>query len=314
VRMLRAVALACRLDFTIDRDTREAIQSLRGEIVKSSAARLLEEVYKILRQGRARETFLDLHRHGLLAYLMPEAARSLDDGRSSLLESLGRLDAYRASGTPAEALTNPLLVGTLLVPLGAPLRRAHGPSPRRRPSEEGEEPEEGTDEVLDVAAEAEALGEQEAEPEDRQPVVNVPLSLPYARRDLDRLRLLLLAQRKLHEVHRTPGVKHVVGGRPYLEEALRWLEIHGGEGAFELVGHWRGLDLSHPLPEAASPGREGGRSRRHEGGPAGREGHTASDEARAAAGAPPGGEGGHRPRRRRRRRRRRPRPSTAPPV
>ena len=51
VRMLRAVALAARLGFTIERDTLEAIRALRGEIVKSSPARLLDEIYKILRQG-----------------------------------------------------------------------------------------------------------------------------------------------------------------------------------------------------------------------------------------------------------------------
>jgi poly(A) polymerase len=52
VRMLRAVALAARLGFTIDRDTAEAIRFLRGEIVKSSPARILDELYKVLRQGR----------------------------------------------------------------------------------------------------------------------------------------------------------------------------------------------------------------------------------------------------------------------
>ena len=44
VRMLRAVALAARLSFSIDRDTFEAIRSLRGEIVKSSSARILDEI------------------------------------------------------------------------------------------------------------------------------------------------------------------------------------------------------------------------------------------------------------------------------
>ena len=81
VRMLRAVALASRLGFTIDRDSEEAIRALRGEIVRSSPARVLEEIYKILRQGRARETFGELHRHGLLAYLLPEAAKALDGRR-----------------------------------------------------------------------------------------------------------------------------------------------------------------------------------------------------------------------------------------
>src|SRR5262245_23147174 len=77
VRMLRAVALASRLGFSIDPDSVEAIRALRGEIVKSSPARILEEFYKILRQGAARETFGLLHALGLLAYLLPEADRAI---------------------------------------------------------------------------------------------------------------------------------------------------------------------------------------------------------------------------------------------
>src|SRR5216684_4467134 len=79
VRMLRAVALAARLDFTIDRDTLEAIRFLRGEIVKSSPARVLEEVYKVLRQGASRKTFQMLHEVGLLAYILPEADQALTE-------------------------------------------------------------------------------------------------------------------------------------------------------------------------------------------------------------------------------------------
>src|SRR5438105_368522 len=51
VRMLRAVALAARLDFTIDAPVLEAIRRHRHEIAKSSPPRLLEEYYKILRAG-----------------------------------------------------------------------------------------------------------------------------------------------------------------------------------------------------------------------------------------------------------------------
>ena len=46
-----------------------------GELVRSSSARILEEFYKILRQGRSRETFEMLHDYGLLAYLLPDADR-----------------------------------------------------------------------------------------------------------------------------------------------------------------------------------------------------------------------------------------------
>jgi poly(A) polymerase len=289
VRMLRAVALAARLDFGIDRDSEEAIRALRGEIVRASPARVLEEIYKILRQGRSKETFLELKRHGLLAYLMPEADRAMEGGQA-FPDSLGRLDAYRATGVPPEVLTNPLLIGTLLVPLGVPLRRATGTAPRRRPEPE-EEPEPEV-EPLDVAAEAAALGEDEAEPEDRQPSTSAPLSLPYPRRDLDRMRVILLAQRRLHEVHRSPGVKHILGGRPYLEDALRWMEIHGGEGALALAAHWRSLDLR----DTAHPAQ---------GGPS----HPPGGEVPVAEGA-----AAPRSRRRRRRRRRRPRPSPAPPA
>ncbi len=124
VRMLRALALAARLGFTIDRDTAEAIRSLRGEIVRSSSARILEEVYKILRQGRSRETFEMLHDYGLLAYMLPQADRALAKGGDALVSSLARLDEYRRAGATADQLTNPLLMGSLLVPLGLPPRRA----------------------------------------------------------------------------------------------------------------------------------------------------------------------------------------------
>jgi poly(A) polymerase len=300
VRMFRAVALASRLDFAIDPDSEEAIRALRGEIVRSSPPRVLEEIYKILRQGRARETFLSLHRHGLLTYLLPEAARAIDGGGEAFLASLARLDSYRNAGGPLEALTNPILLGTLLVPLGVPLHRLGGAHPRRRPEEAGEEEEE----AVDVAAEAEALGEEEVE--DRQPAVNVPLALPYARRDLDRLRVALLAERRLREVHRSPGVKNVLLGRPYLDEALRWFEIHGGEEAPELVAHWRDLERS-----------EGGSRGGH------RHGHalpepTAGEAPRGPGEAPgspaPRAPGERRRRRRRRRGRRRPGPDTPPPA
>lgn len=273
VRMLRAVALACRLDFTIDRDTREAIRFLRGEIVKSSAARMLEEVYKILRQGAARATFLALHDTGLLAYLLPEADRAIRGEGNALLDSLGRLDAHRNAGlATSEQLTNTLLLGSLLVPLGAPLRGAAA-VPRREPDadpEAGEEPQE-REVPVDVAAELAALGATEAdEPAPAaRPLAPAPLALPFARRDLDRLRLILFAQRRLREVERSPSVKQLLASRVYFDEALRWLEIHGGADGQQLAAHWRSLDLgdvpapvASPTGEHGLPARAGNRRRR----------------------------------------------------
>src|SRR6201984_1844972 len=47
VRMLRAIALAARLDFTIEPTLLQSIRTHRHEIAKSSQPRLLEEYYKI---------------------------------------------------------------------------------------------------------------------------------------------------------------------------------------------------------------------------------------------------------------------------
>jgi poly(A) polymerase len=248
VRMLRAVALAARLGFTIDRDTMEAIRFLRGEIVKSSPARILDELYKILRQGASRQTFQLLHDAGLLAYLLPEADEAIVDQGERLLGSLARLDDYRNAGLAApDELTNSLLMGTLLVPLGIPLRRAAVATAPRRGAAEAEP--EDTDDRLDVAAEMAALGEEE--PEDAPSGGPAALVLPFARRDLDRLRLILAAQSRLREVHTSPKVKHLLAGRGYLEEALRWMEIHGGVQGQELATHWRRLELE-PSPAGSA--------------------------------------------------------------
>src|SRR5438477_3336766 len=286
VRMLRAVALAARLGFTIDRDTLEAVRALRAEIVKSSPARILDELYKILRQGASRQTFQLLHDVGVLAYLLPEADQAIAEQGERLLGSLARLDDYRNAGLASpDELTNPLLMGTLLVPLGVPLRRAAAAIVRRR-EEEGDT----AGERYDVAAEIAALGADEAdEPGTAGPFA---LGLPLARRDLDRLRLTLAAQSRLREVHTSPKVKHLLAGRGYLEEALRWMEIHGGVQGQELAMHWRQLELEplpEPVPGAASP--------------------PGALEASAAR-AP----GNGRPRRRRRRRSRRRPGSSSTPV
>jgi poly(A) polymerase len=301
VRMLRAVALAARLDFTIDPDTVEAIRALRGEIVRSSPARILDEFYKILRQGRARETFRMLHEYGLLAYLLPEADQAIAEGGERLLGSLGRLDEYRNAGlAPPEQLTNALVMGSLLVPLGVPLRRVAAQAPARR-EDRAEDGRDRDDEPTDdVAAEIAALGgaeDEEAPPGGSAPPG--PLVLPFARRDLDRLRLVLLAQRRLREAEGGAPAKQALAGRHYFDEALRWLEIHGGEDGRELAVHWRAIVPS--VPSAAPVGHSSA-------------GHAHAPGSRASGEARPEGHPG--PRRRRRRRRRRPpsAPDTTPQV
>src|SRR3982751_4662167 len=78
VRMLRAVVLAARLQFSIDQPVLDAIALHRHEIARSAPARLLEEYYKILRSGHAREAFKQLRTTGLLKAITPELAAASD--------------------------------------------------------------------------------------------------------------------------------------------------------------------------------------------------------------------------------------------
>ncbi len=296
VRMLRAVALAARLGFTIDPDTAEAIRFLRGEIVRSSPARILEELYKILRQGRAQRTFEMLHAHGLLAYLLPEADRAIAEGGAALVGSLARLDAHRQAGlaTP-DQLSNALLMGSLLVPLGVPLRRVavatrRHETPVEPDAEAGDAPEPEAPRE-DLAAEIAELGsEDDAEASSEPDAPPPPLLLPFARRDLERLRLMLLAQRRLREAHGPGAARRMITAKRYFEDAVRWLEIHGGPDGRELGLVWR--EIAKAPPDAGA-----------EDGPLGEPSPLAE-----------GAEANGSRRRRRRRRRRRPRSEPAAPA
>src|SRR5436190_1274673 len=66
VRMIRAIAIAARLDFTIEPTLLQSIRRHRHEIAKSSQPRLLEEYYKILRAGSAEKAFRQLAEVGLV--------------------------------------------------------------------------------------------------------------------------------------------------------------------------------------------------------------------------------------------------------
>src|SRR5688572_29954313 len=92
VRMLRAVAMAARLDFTIDPPIDAAIAAHRHEIARSAPARLVEEFYKLLRSGSAEKAFRLMAERRLLQPIAPELQALSGD---ALWQSLAALDSYR---------------------------------------------------------------------------------------------------------------------------------------------------------------------------------------------------------------------------
>jgi poly(A) polymerase len=223
VRMMRAVALASRLGFVIDRPVVDAIRTHRHELAHSSPPRLLEEYYKILRAGSAERAFRQLAELGLLEPISTELHRGAAD---PLWQSLARLDTYRRrfEATP-DTLTNPMLLGTLLVPLGIAL------GDRTPPPD----------------AEAEG-GRKRARP--LGPRLG---DLPLARRDVERLRLIVGMQRRLRDLKANPRAQHALAERHVFQDALTWLDIHGGSP--ELVDHWRML-AAEARAGAPEPGNE----------------------------------------------------------
>jgi poly(A) polymerase len=229
VRMQRAVSFAARLGFTIDPPVLEAIASERHRIALAAPARLAEEYYKILRSGAAERTLRELHRLGLLEPLSEVLHAHAGE---ALWASLARLDAWRLnSEAPPASLTNGVLLGSLIVPLG--FSQAGWPDWMER---EG------------------------------RPGLNLGL-LPLSRRDVERVHQVLMLQRRLREPSRSSHARRMLMQRSAFPDALAWLEIHGD--APEKLAYWRehGAAAGSDSGEASPRRRRRRRGRRRPGFP-----------------------------------------------
>lgn len=205
VRMMRAVTMAARLEFSIDPPIDAAIATHRHEIARASAPRLIDEFYKLLRTGAAERAFRMMADRQLLEPIAPELQRGAGE---ALWASLAAVDAYRRRfvETP-DTLTNSILLGSLLLPLGHSIRTLTPP-----PVPDGDFR--------------------------KEPRLSLGL-LPLARRDVERLRQILGLQRRLLDMSLSPRARRALMHRGPFREALTWLEIHGG--APDVLEHWRGF-------------------------------------------------------------------------
>jgi len=221
VRMLRAVVMASRLDFQLDPDVIAAIERHRELIREASPARMIEEYYKILRSGSAAKTFHALDETGLLSLVTPELANAGE----RFYESLNALDAWRRQHPDIPAsLTNPILLGALVGPLGLlppEAKPAHPPKPPR-PGKRVREP----------------LSER----------VSIGM-LPLARRDVDRFRHITMLIPRLNEQALSIRQQRSIVHRPAFDETLTWLEIFGTDE--DLIEVWKEQKAEHA---ASAPG------------------------------------------------------------
>jgi poly(A) polymerase len=220
VRMLRAVALAARLDFRIDEPILRAIDRYHGELARSAPARLMEEIYKVLRAGSAERTFRMLVETGLLAAIAPEVPGRISD---TFWQSLATIDSHRRSfKRNPETLSNAILLGSLLIPLGL-LEQHHGRSKE--------------------------LGARFG-------------ILPLARRDVEFLRQVLMLQRHLRDTHASPRHKRAIMHRSAFPAALMWLELHGEMSELVESWRAHQAEFAKHIPEGEQPAGEAPRRRR----------------------------------------------------
>ncbi|HWK08614.1 MAG TPA: hypothetical protein VNR64_01090, partial [Vicinamibacterales bacterium] len=172
------------------------------------------EYYKILRSGHAEGALKQLRATGLLKAITPELSSAAD----AVWRSVGALDRYRAQFEAApESMTNPILAGTLLFPLGLVGRRRFSADALERRVELG--------------------------------------LLPIPRRDVERLQQVLALQPRLLDVQASPRAQRALLHRSVLPEALTWLEIHGERP--DVVAHWRTLlaePRDHPQESSEESG------------------------------------------------------------
>ncbi len=207
VRMLRAVVLAARLEFTIDDASLDAIEQHKHEIARSAPPRLLEEYYKILRSGHAAEAFRQLSGTGLLREITPE----LEDAPDAFWHALEAIDRYREGfDSSPDSLTNTILAGTLLHPVGliGPRTRFHS---------------DGLERKIDLGL------------------------LPIPRRDVERLQQIFSMIPRVLDTQSPFRTQRALLHRPSLAEALTWLEIHGNRP--DVVAHWRELQADRQSHE-----------------------------------------------------------------
>jgi len=86
LRMLRAIRLACELDFKIDKTTLQAIEENSLLIKKVSPERIRDEFTKILLSNYPRRGFKLLHRLGLLIFILPELQKCVGICRENICE------------------------------------------------------------------------------------------------------------------------------------------------------------------------------------------------------------------------------------
>lgn len=98
VRMIRLLKFQARFNFTVTEELKCALKQCLEEIAKSSPARVLEEIFRMLESGSAAPFFKLMHTSGFLDLLLPWLSHFLEDIHAdSVYQLLAAADRYHSS-------------------------------------------------------------------------------------------------------------------------------------------------------------------------------------------------------------------------
>jgi poly(A) polymerase len=118
VRMLRLLKFQARFGFEVDPDAHIALVECREEIIKSSPARIVEEMLRMLESGAAKPFIELLAHHGLMNHLLPEVANFIEKEKESdlIYNFLQEIDSVFLDPT-IENLDRSVLLSSICYPL-----------------------------------------------------------------------------------------------------------------------------------------------------------------------------------------------------
>lgn len=117
VRMIRLLKFQARFGLEVDPDARQALLDCRAEILKSSAARILEELLRMLESGSSAHFFRLMADHGILEQILPAIGNALEIPEGNEIYSyLEEIDAS-VHEPHRPHVDRPVLLSSLLFPL-----------------------------------------------------------------------------------------------------------------------------------------------------------------------------------------------------
>ena len=117
VRMIRLLKFQARFNFSIDKKTLDALTECKDEISKSSPARILEELLRMLESGAAQPFFHLMLNHGFLELLFPWLDSFMKNAyKDDIYHYLNALDKFNDKNPPSIA-SRSVLFASLIFPI-----------------------------------------------------------------------------------------------------------------------------------------------------------------------------------------------------